>query len=67
MKTWQQVPNETYSKRVEVQMGAERELIENCIKEDIVFTKTFGSDNLNISAIKPKHNSFLEDASFDNL
>jgi hypothetical protein len=48
-------------------MGAERELIENCIKEDIVFTKTFGSDNLNISVIKPKHNSFLEDASFDNL
>lgn len=42
-------------------------MIENCIKEDIKFEKTFGKDSLNISVIQQKEKSFVNEESFADL
>lgn len=54
MSGWDQLPKEVFEKEVRIVSGGEREAIEHYIKEQIDFEKKFGTDELDLSAIKLK-------------
>lgn len=51
MKGWSEIPSNNFSYEIDVISGREKEAIENYIKEEIAFTKSFGKGDLNISVI----------------
>lgn len=44
MKGWEQIPDGLQEQTAQVQVGGEKEAIENYIKEDIIFNQQFGSN-----------------------
>jgi hypothetical protein len=52
MGGWDQLAKDVFQKEVRIVSGGEREAIENYIREQIVFEKKFGTDALDLSAIK---------------
>ena len=68
MKGWQKIPDGFEQQRVVVQVGGEKQAIENYIKEDIMFNQRFGSNSIDLSAIQASNSdSFMNEKSFENL